>query len=255
MRAQALADHLPDGLPEALALLPLEAGDLYAVALGALAQRAAQLKASASARRDSAPLGAAGKVRNATRAVVAGMLADPRVRIRRGPPTSRGIGPVPPANTAEETKADMYAGSAVLGGPAGAARAPVGSRAVHPQHGRGGFTGGGPLVGGSRGGQAGHEAGMAGEDPGVVGAADGAGAAHTGRAQPGLDGDGLAPDLAPRAGCEAGGHMPAAPGPSAKNRRLAEAKAATQAALEDGLGLRAWRAAFSAYSRCPPAPR
>ena len=247
---------MPNSLPEALALLPLEAGDLYAIALGALAQRLAQLKASASARRHSAPLGAAGKVRKATRAVVAGMLADPRVRTRGGASTSRGIGPVPPANTAEETKADIYAGSAVLGGPAGAARAPVGSSAVHLQHGRGGFTEGGPLVGGSRGRQAGHEAGMAGEDSGVVGAASGAGAAHTGSAQPGLGGGGLAPDLAPRAGCECGAHTPAAPGPSAKNRRrLAEAKAATEAALEDGLGLRAWRAAFSAYSRCPPAPR
>lgn len=246
---------MPDGLPEALALLPLEAGDLYAIALGALSQRLAQLnKASACARRERAPLGAAGKIRAATRAVVAGMLADPRVRTRRGAPTSCGIGPVPPAKTPEENKADKYAGSAVLGGPAGAARAPVGSSAVHPQHGHGGFTEGGPLVGGSRGRQAGPEARMTGEEPGVVGAAEGAGAAHTGSAQPGLEGGGLAPDSAPRADCESGAHMPAAPGPSAKIRRFAKAKAATQAALEDGLGLRAWRAAFSAYSRCPPAP-
>ena len=250
MRAQALAAHLPDGLPEALALLPLEAGDLYARALGALAQRLAQIKASASARGDRAPLGAAGKVRKATRAVLAGMLADPRVRIRRGAPTSRGIGPVPPAITAAENKAAMYAGSAVLDGPASAARAPAGSSAVHPQRGRGGFTEGAPLVGGSRGVQAGPEAGMAGEKPGAVGAADGAGAAHTGSAQLGP-----APDLASRAGCDSGAHTPAAPGPSAKNRRLAEPKAAAQAALEDGLGLRAWRAAFLAFSRCLPAPR
>lgn len=258
MRAQALAAHLPDGLPEALTLLPLEAGNLYCIALGALAQRLAQLRASASARADRAPLGAAGKISAATRAVVAAMLADPRVRTRRGAPTSRGVGPVPRA-AAPEGNADMFAGSVLLSGPARAARAPVGSSgrqgsAVHAQHGQGSVTEGGPLAGGSRGRQAGHEAGMTGEEPGVVGAADGAGAAHTGSMQPDLKGDGFVPDSVLRADCEAGAEAPVAPGPSATNR-LAEAKAATQAALEDGLGLRAWRAALFAYSRCQPAPR
>ena len=180
--------RLPDCLPEALALLPLEAGQLYAVALEALAKHMVQLrKAEAFALRDPAPLGAAGKACAAVRAVVAAMLADPRVHRRTGTVMRRGM-----------------------------------RTALQPA----GFEG---VVSAARG-----------------EAAEGAGSVHADRAQLGTEGAGAA--LAPPAPARsvAGAHTPVVPAPSDKNRRIAEAKAA---AIEDGLLLRAWRAAFTVYTR------